>query len=169
MKKFYQLSINGYSIKEILQSSVEEALNIFDRNTKVKRILKLLLDVGLGYLELGQSLTTLSGGEGQRLKLAKELINNKGKHSLYLMDEPTTGLHPIDVENFLILLNHMVDSGNTVIVVEHNQQIIRASDWIIDLGLEGGKNGGEVVFTGTPLEMLEKGTTATAEYLRKSL
>lgn len=163
------IKYKGYSIKEILQSSVEEALNIFDKHPKVRRILKLLLDVGLGYLELGQSLTTLSGGEGQRLKLAKELINNKGKHSLYLMDEPTTGLHPIDVENFLILLNHMVDSGNTVIVVEHNQQIIRASDWIIDLGPEGGKNGGEVVFTGTPLEMLEKGTTATAEYLRKSL
>lgn len=101
---------------------------------------------GLGYLELGQSLTTLSGGEGQRLKLAKELINNKGKQSLHLMDEPTTGLYPIDVENFLILLNHMVNSGNTVIVVEHNQQVIRASDWIIDLGPEGGENGGEVVF-----------------------
>ncbi|MBZ2174674.1 excinuclease ABC subunit UvrA [Schnuerera sp. xch1] len=168
-EEILSVKYNGYSIKEILQSTVGEALNIFDKHAKVKRVLKLLLDVGLRYLELGQSLTTLSGGEGQRLKLAKELINNKGKHSLYLMDEPTTGLHPIDVENFLILLNHMVDSGNTVIVVEHNQQIIRASDWIIDLGPEGGKNGGEVVFMGTPLEMLEKGTTATAEYLRKSL
>lgn len=160
------IKYNGYSIKEILQSSVEEALTIFDKHIKAKRILKLLMDVGLGYLELGQSLTTLSGGEGQRLKLAKELINNKGKHSLYLMDEPTTGLHPIDVENFLILLNYIVDSGNTVIVVEHNQQIIRASDWIIDLGPEGGKNGGEVVFTGTPLEMIKNASTATAEYLR---
>lgn len=159
---------NGYSIKDILQSSVDEAFNIFDKHEKVKKILKLLVDVGLGYLELGQSLTTLSGGEGQRLKLAKELINNKGKHSLYLMDEPTTGLHPIDVENFLILLNHMVDSGNTVIVVEHNQQIISASDWIVDLGPEGGKDGGEVVFTGTPLEMLKNGKTATAECLRKA-
>lgn len=157
----------GYSIKEILQASVEEALTIFDKHTKVTRILRLLMDVGLGYLELGQSLTTLSGGEGQRLKLAKELINNRGKQSLYLMDEPTTGLHPIDVENFLILLNRMVDSGNTIIVVEHNLQIIGASDWIIDLGPEGGKKGGEVVFTGTPLEMMKNGTTATAEYLRK--
>lgn len=160
---------NGYSIKEILQSSVEEALSIFDKHAKAKRILKLLVDVGLGYLELGQSLTTLSGGEGQRLKLAKELIKNKGKTSLFLMDEPTTGLHPLDVENFLVLLNNMVDSGNTVIVVEHNQQIIKASDWIIDLGPEGGKNGGQVVFEGTPLEMLKNGKTATAEYLRKSL
>lgn len=160
---------NGYSIKEILQLSVDEALNVFDKHAKVKRILSLLADVGLGYLELGQTLTTLSGGEGQRLKLAKELINNKGNHSLYLMDEPTTGLHPADVENFLLLLNRIVDAGNTVIVVEHNQQVIKASDWIIDLGPEGGKNGGEVVFTGTPLDMLQKGKTATAEYLRKSL
>ncbi len=128
----------------------------------------MLQDVGLGYLELGQTLTTLSGGEGQRLKLAKELINNIGKHSLYLLDEPTTGLHPVDVENFLTLLNRIVDSGSTVIVVEHNQQVIRASDWIIDLGPEGGENGGQVVFTGTPLELLKNGKTATADCLRKT-
>jgi excinuclease ABC subunit A len=159
----------GYSIKDILQMSIEEALSIFNDYPKIVKILKLLQDVGLDYLELGQPLTTLSGGEGQRLKLAKELINNTGKHSLYLMDEPTTGLHPVDVEKFLTLLNHMVDAGNTVIVVEHNQQVIRSVDWIIDLGPDGGKNGGQVVFTGTPLEMLKNGTTATAEYLRKSL
>ncbi len=159
----------GHSIKNILQMSVEEALLIFADNPKIINKLQLLQDVGLGYLELGQSLTTLSGGEGQRLKLAKELISNKGKHSLYLMDEPTTGLHPVDVEKFLTLLNRMVDAGNTVIVVEHNQQVIQSADWIIDLGPEGGRNGGEVVFTGTPLEMLENGKTATAEYLRKTL
>lgn len=159
----------GYSIKDILQMSIEEALSIFNDYPKIVKILKLLQDVGLDYLELGQPLTTLSGGEGQRLKLAKELINNTGKHSLYLMDEPTTGLHPVDVEKFLTLLNHMVDARNTVIVVEHNQQVIRSVDWIIDLGPDGGKNGGQVVFTGTPLEMLKNGTTATAEYLRKSL
>lgn len=159
----------GYTIKDILQMSVEEALYIFNKHPKIERILKLLQDVGLGYLELGQTLTTLSGGEGQRLKLAKELINNTGKHSLYLMDEPTTGLHPVDVENFLTLLNRIVDSGNTVIVVEHNQQVIRASDWIVDLGPEGGKNGGQIMFTGTPLEMLRNGNTITADCLRKSL
>ena len=159
----------GYTIKDILQMSVEEAFSMFHGHPKIQRILNLLKDVGLGYLELGQSLTTLSGGEGQRLKLAKELISNNGKHSLYLMDEPTTGLHPIDVENFLTLLNRMVDSGNTVIVVEHNQQIIKASDWIIDLGPEGGINGGKVVFTGTPMEMLQKGDTVTADFLRKSI
>lgn len=158
----------GHTIKDILQMSVEEAVSLFRDHPKIERILKLLEDVGLGYLEIGQSLTTLSGGEGQRLKLAKELINNKGKQSLYLMDEPTTGLHPVDVENFLILLNRMVDSGNTVIVVEHNQQIIKASDWVVDLGPEGGSSGGKVVFSGTPLDMIEKGLTITAEMLRKS-
>lgn len=159
----------GYSIKDILLMSVEEALCAFNDHPKIIRILKLLLDVGLNYLELGQTLTTLSGGEGQRLKLAKELISNTGKHSLYLMDEPTTGLHPVDVENFLNLLNRIVDSGNTVIVVEHNQQVIKAADWIIDLGPEGGNNGGQVMFTGTPLEMLQSGKTMTADCLRKSI
>ncbi|MDD5497760.1 MAG: excinuclease ABC subunit UvrA [Atribacterota bacterium] len=159
----------GYTIKDVLQMNVEDVLNIFSTHPKIKRILALLQDVGLEYLELGQTLTTLSGGEGQRLKLAKELINNIGKYSLYLLDEPTTGLHPVDVENFLTLLNRIVDSGSTVIVVEHNQQVIRASDWIIDLGPEGGENGGQVVFTGTPLELLKNGKTATADCLRKTL
>jgi len=157
----------GNNIKDVLQMYVEDALFIFDKHPKIERILKLLMDVGLGYLELGQILTTLSGGEGQRLKLAKELINNKGKNNLYLMDEPTTGLHPVDVENFLVLLNRIVDSGNTVIVVEHNQQVIKAADWIIDLGPEGGINGGQLVFEGTPLEMIENGETATADSLRR--
>ncbi|HWR62406.1 MAG TPA: excinuclease ABC subunit UvrA [Clostridia bacterium] len=155
----------GYTIKDILQMSVEDALYTFDTYPKIKRILTLLQDVGLGYLELGQTLTTLSGGEGQRLKLAKELINNAGGQSLYLMDEPTTGLHPVDVENFLTLLNRMVDSGNTVIVVEHNQQIIRASDWIIDLGPEGGINGGQIMFEGTPLELIHCNRSITAKYM----
>lgn len=143
----------GYSIKDILKMSVEEAFDTLSSHSKISKILGLLKDVGLGYLELGQTLTTLSGGEGQRLKLAKELIENKGKNNLYLIDEPTTGLHPVDVENFLRLLNEMVDSGNTVIVVEHNQQIIQNSDWIIDLGPEGGVNGGNVIAVGTPKEI----------------
>jgi len=159
----------GFTIKDILQMSVEEAVCTFSTHPKIERILKLLQNVGLGYLELGQVLTTLSGGEGQRLKLAKELINNKGKNNLYLMDEPTIGLHPVDIENFLKLLNRIVDSENTVIVVEHNQQVIKVADWIVDLGPEGGKNGGQVVFSGTPLEMLKNGETITADCLRKSL
>jgi excinuclease ABC subunit A len=155
----------GYTIKDILQMSVEDALCTFDTYPNIKRILGLLQDVGLGYLELGQTLTTLSGGEGQRLKLAKELVGNTGRHSLYLMDEPTTGLHPVDVEHFLTLLNRIVDSGNTVIVVEHNQQVINASDWIIDLGPEGGKNGGHVIFEGTPRDLMNCAGSITAKYM----
>jgi excinuclease ABC subunit A len=145
----------GYSIKDILKMSVEDASEVFKENKKISKILSLLKDVGLSYLELGQTLTTLSGGEGQRLKLAKELIQNEGKNNLYLIDEPTTGLHPIDVDNFLILMNRMVDSGSTVIVIEHNQQVIKASDWIIDLGPEGGSNGGNVIAEGTPEEIIK--------------
>jgi excinuclease ABC subunit A len=156
---------NGYTIKDILLMSIEEALSVFHSNQRIKGILSLLQDVGLDYMTLGQTLTTLSGGEGQRLKLAKELIGNTGRHSLYLLDEPTTGLHPFDVENFLTLLNRIVDAGNTVIVVEHNQQVIRASDWIIDLGPGGGKNGGQVVFEGTPCELRNCRQSVTARYM----
>jgi excinuclease ABC subunit A len=155
----------GYSIKDVLGTSVEDTLDIFNNHPKVLKILKLLVDVGLSYLELGQTLTTLSGGEGQRLKLAKELINNESKNNLYLIDEPTTGLHPIDVENFLVLLNRMVDSGSTVIVVEHNQQVIKASDWIIDLGPEGGINGGRVIAAGTPNEIISNENSVTGRFL----
>lgn len=155
----------GNSIKDILKMSVEEALLIFKDHPKAIKILKLLKDVGLGYLELGQSLTTLSGGEGQRLKLAVELINNQGKNNLYLIDEPTTGLHPLDVENFLVLLNRMVDSGNTVIVVEHNQIVIKASDWIIDLGPEGGIKGGKVIAEGTPKDIRENENSVTGKFI----
>lgn len=147
--------------------SVDDGLGIFDDHPKILKILKLLKDVGLGYLELGQTLTTLSGGEGQRLKLAKELINNEGKNNLYLIDEPTTGLHPIDVDNFLVLLNRMVDSGSTVIVVEHNQQVIQASDWIIDLGPEGGINGGKVIAEGTPAEIISNKNSVTGQFIGK--
>jgi excinuclease ABC subunit A len=155
----------GHSIKDVLQMSVEDALHTFNNHPKVLKVLKLLEDVGLGYLELGQTLTTLSGGEGQRLKLAKELINNEGKNNLYLIDEPTIGLHPIDVENFLVLLNRIVDSGSTVIVVEHNQQVIKASDWIVDLGPEGGINGGKVIAEGTPNEIISNKNSVTGKFL----
>jgi excinuclease ABC subunit A len=128
----------------------------------------LLDDVGLGYLELGQTLTTLSGGEAQRLKLAKELISSEGKNNLYLIDEPTTGLHPLDVENFLALLNRMVEAGNTVILVEHNLQVVGASDWVIDLGPLGGAQGGQVVAVGTPLEVAGNPGSITGDYLGKA-
>jgi excinuclease ABC subunit A len=156
----------GYSIKDVLGMSIEDAVYIFNEHPNVLKVLKLLEDVGLGYLDLGQTLTTLSGGEGQRLKLAKELINNEGRNNLYLIDEPTTGLHPIDVENFLVLLNRIVDSGSTVIVVEHNPQVIEASDWIIDLGPEGGINGGKVIAVGSPDDIKVNKNSETGKYLQ---
>lgn len=141
------------SIKEVLELSVEAAAEFFADQPKISRILQLLLDVGLSYLTLGQTLTTLSGGEGQRLKLARELILAKaGQKTLYLMDEPTCGLHPLDVEHFTVLLNRLTDAGNTVVAVEHNQQLIDSCDWVIDLGPEGGEKGGQLVFCGTPNE-----------------
>lgn len=155
----------GHSIKDVLGMSVEEASDIFKDRPGIVRTLQLLKDVGLGYLELGQTLTTLSGGEGQRLKLAKELIINEGKKNLYLIDEPTTGLHPLDVESFLVLLNRMVDSGSTVIVVEHNQQVIRASDWIIDLGPAGGIHGGRVIAQGMPEEIAINEQSVTGKFI----
>ncbi|MFZ2848078.1 MAG: AAA family ATPase, partial [Trichococcus flocculiformis] len=124
-----------------------------------------LQEVGLGYLELGQTTTTLSGGEAQRLKLAVELLANREKKNLYLIDEPTTGLHPLDVEKFLRLLDRMVDSGSTVIVVEHNQQIIAAADWIIDLGPGGGTAGGKVIAEGTPSDIRKDKNSVTGKFI----
>ena len=160
------IQYRGRSIHDVLHTSIEEAAELFEGRATIMRTLDLLKDVGLGYLELGQTLTTLSGGEGQRLKLATELLGTKGKKILYLMDEPTSGLHPLDTEHFLTLLHRMVEAGHTVIIVEHNLQVIEAADRIVDLGPEGGINGGYVVFEGTPEEMKQSGTTATAEHLR---
>jgi excinuclease ABC subunit A len=162
------VAYKGYSIKEVLKMSVDEAMTLFNHHAKIKKSLKLLQDVGLSYLELGQTLTTLSGGEGQRLKLAKELIVSENKRNLYLIDEPTTGLHPLDVEKFLILLNRMVDAGNTVIVVEHSIQVIEASDWVVDLGPLGGIHGGQVIATGTPLDIAKSDISQTGRALRKT-
>ena len=167
----------GLSISDVLDLSVEEALSVFEASAQpsaetallrsILRVLRLLDEVGLDYLTLGQPLTTLSEGECQRLKLARELLKASSGLNLYLLDEPTRGLHPQDVEHFLLLLDRLVDAGNTVIVVEHNQQLIRAADHILDLGPGGGQQGGTVVFSGTPGEMLAHGTGATAEFLRK--
>ncbi len=155
----------GRSIKDVLKMSVEEAAAFFPKHRKLARILRLLGDVGLGYLELGQTLTTLSGGEGQRLKLARELLDSRPeKANLYLLDEPTAGLHPKDIQHFLVLVNSLVEAGNTVVVVEHNRQVILGSDWIVDLGPGGGDKGGQVVFAGTPLE-LRGARSVTAKYL----
>lgn len=161
----------GKSIDEVMHLTVEEAAAFFGAaadgaaGRRIARTLGLLEDVGLGYLMLGQTLTTLSGGEGQRLKLAKELIEGKGRTNLYLLDEPTTGLHPQDVDHFLALVDRLVDAGSTVVVVEHNPQVIDRADWVIDLGPEGGDAGGELMFAGTPADLRASGSGATAAYL----
>ena len=160
-----EIQYKGYSIRDVLQLSVREALEVFKEYPGIIKILRMLLETGLGYLELGQTLTTLSGGEGQRLKLASELLGRSREKNLYLIDEPTTGLHPIDVENFLVLLNKIADAGNTVVVVEHNLQVIRNFDWIIDLGPGGGIHGGRVIAWGTPSDIMENESSATGRAL----
>jgi excinuclease ABC subunit A len=138
---------------------VQEALEFFKNHRKVRRILGTLSDVGLGYLKLGQSATTLSGGEAQRIKLAKELGKQSTSKTLYILDEPTTGLHFADIKGLLNVLHRLVDRGNTVVVIEHNLDVIKTADWIIDLGPEGGEGGGAIVAEGTPETI-----TSVAEY-----
>ena len=145
--------------------SVRDASEFFKDNKKISKTLDAMLTVGLPYLSLGQPLNTLSGGERQRVKLAKELY---GKGNIYILDEPTTGLHAADVAKLMEIFNSLVDKGNTVIIIEHNLDVIKKADYIIDIGPDGGNKGGEVVFTGTPLEMVNNSNTITAQYLRKS-
>jgi excinuclease ABC A subunit len=156
----------GKNIVEIQNFTVEEAANFFCGQTKVKKQLTAMMEVGLSYLSLGQPLSTLSGGERQRMKLAKH-INKKG--NIYVLDEPTTGLHASDIKEIMKLLEKLVSCGNTVIIIEHNLDVMKQADYIIDIGPDGGSGGGEVVFTGTPREMAEKSETITAKYLRESL
>ncbi|WP_099156701.1 excinuclease ABC subunit UvrA [Virgibacillus ndiopensis] len=160
-----QVTYEGYSISNILDMSIEESLPLFHNHKKLFPIVQLLNEIGLGYLKWGQSLTTLSGGEGQRLKLAKELNKQTTNHTLYLLDEPSTGLHPTDVKQLLLLLNRLVDAGNTVIIVEHNSDLIREADWVIDLGPEGGIAGGKIIAQGTPEEISNVKESYTGAYL----
>lgn len=159
------LKYRNASINDVLHLSIDEAINFFFDSYKIIKTLRMLQDVGLGYLELGQVLTTLSGGEKQRLKLATTLLTNTNKHNLYLIDEPTIGLHPFDIEHLLKLFNRIIDSGNTIVLVEHNQQIIIEADWVVDLGPGGGNAGGHVVATGTPLEIKSNYNSLTGKYL----
>ena len=156
----------GKNIVDILNMSAGEAYEFFAENRKLKKALGAMLEVGLPYLSLGQPLSTLSGGERQRVKLAKEM-NNKG--NIYVLDEPTTGLHASDVKKIMDLLDSLVEKGNTVIVIEHNLDVMKQADWLIDVGPDGGTAGGRIVFAGTPRKMAEQAQTITAEYLRKAL
>ena len=143
--------------------SVQEAIPFFHGNKKILSKLNAMRKTGLPYISLGQPLSTLSGGERQRLKLASHL-NKKG--NIYVLDEPTTGLHASDIEKVMALLDSLVDHGNTVVVIEHNTDVMKLGDYIIDVGPDGGNAGGEIVFTGTPQQLMEQGTTITARYLQ---
>ena len=149
--------------------TVEEALEFFRNVPRIKSRIQTLYDVGLGYISLGQSSTTLSGGEAQRVKLAKELSKRSTGKTIYVLDEPTTGLHTHDVAKLIGILQQLVDQGNTVVVIEHNLDVIKVSDYIIDLGPEGGDEGGTVIATGTPEQVAENEKSYTGQYLKKIL
>ncbi len=156
-------------ISEILDMTVEEALEFFINTFTIRKKLQTLADVGLGYIRLGQPATTLSGGEAQRIKLAAELSKNDTGKTFYILDEPTTGLHFADVTKLLLVLKRLVDLGNTIVVIEHNLDVIHSADWIIDLGPEGGEDGGRVVVTGTPEEVARMEESYTGQYLKQKV
>jgi excinuclease ABC subunit A len=164
-----EVRFKGKNISEVLDMSVEEALSFFAKIPKIRRKLQTLHDVGLDYIRLGQPATTLSGGEAQRVKLAKELSKVATGRTLYILDEPTTGLHFADIERLLEVLQRLADSGNTVLVIEHNLDVIKQADWIVDLGPEGGEAGGEVIATGTPEQVAAVESSYTGQYLRELL
>ena len=149
--------------------TINQAVEFFENQPSILQKIKVLQDVGLGYIKLGQPSTTLSGGESQRVKLATELAKRDTGRTLYILDEPTTGLHFEDIRVLLGVLNRLVDKGNTVVVVEHNLDVIKAADHIIEMGPQGGRNGGQILFSGTPEEMAEAGIGYTAPYLKEML
>ena len=157
------------NIAEVLDMTVEEALVFFDRVPAIREKLQTLADVGLGYVKLGQPATTLSGGEAQRIKLATELARRATGRTLYILDEPTTGLHFADIERLLQVLQRLVDAGNTVLVIEHNLDVIKSADWIIDMGPEGGDAGGQVIAAGTPEQIAQVAGSHTGAFLQKLL
>jgi len=163
------IKYHGKSIFDVLKMTFHQALEFFDKIPNLKRTIKTVIDVGLGYLELGQSSTTLSGGESQRLKIARELRKTSTGNTLYILDEPTTGLHMYDITYLLKVLQKLVDKGNTVIIIEHNMDIIKSVDYIIDLGPEGGEKGGNIVVKGAPEEIFKSNSSFTAQYLKKYL
>jgi excinuclease ABC subunit A len=162
-----QVKYKGHSVADLLECTVEEALPLMENIPTIRPKLQTLNDVGLGYIHLGQSSTTLSGGEAQRIKLAKELSRRQTGRTFYVLDEPTTGLHFDDVRKLLDVLQRLVDLGNTVVVIEHNLDVIKTADWIIDLGPDGGEYGGRLVAAGTPEQVARSKKSYTAEALRK--
>ena len=164
-----EVHYKGKNINDVLEMTVEEALKFFENIPAIKSKVQALYDVGLGYVKLGQSATELSGGEAQRVKLASELSKKSTGKTIYLLDEPTTGLHMYDVKKLIAILNRLVENGNSVVVIEHNLDVIKSADYIIDLGPEGGNRGGEIVATGTPEEVAKVEKSYTGKYLKKLL
>ena len=164
-----EIYYKGKTIADVLKMSVQEALEFFKNIPQVKRRLETLNDVGLGYIRLGQQATTLSGGEAQRVKLSSELSKIGTGRTLYILDEPTTGLHFEDISMLLKVLTRLVNKGNTVIVIEHNLDVIKTADWIIDLGPEGGDAGGNIIAEGTPEQIVKKRQSYTGQFLKTIL
>ena len=164
-----EIKYKGQTIADVLKMRIEEALTFFDSFPKIKQLLKALSDVGLSYVELGQASTTLSGGEAQRVKLASELGKTATGHTLYVLDEPTTGLHFADIHNLMNVLNRLADLGNTIIIIEHNLDVVKCADWIIDLGPEGGHAGGTILAEGTPEEIVAHKKSYTGQFLKEHL
>ncbi len=162
-----EIRYKGKTISDVLNMTIEEAVAFFEHIPKIYRKLKTIKEVGLGYITLGQQSTTLSGGEAQRIKLASELSKRDTGNTIYILDEPTTGLHFEDIRVLLNVLNKLVDKGNTIIIIEHNMDVIKQVDYIIDIGPEGGKNGGRVIDYGTPKDIIKNNKGYTAEYLSK--
>ena len=160
---------NGKNVADVLNMPISEAAQFFHRYPSIARYLDTLVSVGLGYIRLGQSATTLSGGESQRVKLATELQRRSTGGTIYILDEPTTGLHFEDVRKLLVVLQGLVDKGNTVVVIEHNLDVVKSADWIIDLGPEGGSGGGTVVAQGTPEQVSKNEHSWTGKYLKPML
>jgi excinuclease ABC subunit A len=162
-----EVHYKGKNIWDVLDLNVEQALMFFENIPKIRTKLRTLMDVGMGYIKLGQQATTLSGGEAQRVKLSRELSKRATGRTVYILDEPTTGLHFDDIRKLLQVLNSLVDSGNTVIVIEHNLEVIKTADHIIDLGPEGGAAGGEIIAEGTPEEVIQNPRSYTGQFLAK--
>jgi excinuclease ABC subunit A len=164
-----EIHFKGKNIREVLEMTVEQAHDFFSAQPVVARKLRTLLDVGLGYITLGQSATTLSGGEAQRVKLALELSKRDTGRTLYILDEPTTGLHFADIQLLLDVLHRLRDHGNTVVIIEHNLDVIKTADWLIDLGPEGGDGGGTIIAEGTPEQVADNAKSYTGKYLQTLL
>jgi excinuclease ABC subunit A len=168
-REVQEVKFRGHSISDVLEMTVDEALDVFENQPSIKTKLRTLHDVGLGYIRLGQPATQLSGGEAQRVKLSSELSRRDTGRTMYLLDEPTTGLHYADVERLLAVLHRLVDHGNTVVVIEHNLDVLKTADYLIDLGPEGGEKGGYVIAEGSPEELAADPRSSTGTFLKQTL